>query len=723
MKYGRDTYGPKHTPLFVDGLNIHTREPVKWIDPDGTRWILSNFASQQTLMRTLDGLSTITGDPKYKQAAMDATRYVFDNLRAPNGLIYWGHSLAYDAGEDVVRTSDEDGSRWHGLKFDYPHYQIMWDVDSKATKKFIEAYWSAHILDWSILDMERASKISQDLEEPWEHEYQEIPAFSKGTGIAFLSTGTSLIHAAVFLHKQSGQESPLVWSERLTKRYIDTRHSNTGISANTYNKTPPLPINDLQEHLKDPRTVLFPYDIRKANVFYYPERTHSYPWIALLLTDQMVNSKEKIFTPWVLEELTAWGKVAYREQSNAFIPMLTDGTSLEGYVIKKDNVLGPEGTVMQLYPADWSFFWAYSLAYRGTGDEFMWKMARSIASGHGVGNIGENPESTSGLKAMTSCSDTYGLLGFLELYTTTHHREYLKMAERIGDNILKTRYHKGFFVPSEKHTFSRFDCSEPLALLHLEAALRSGSNLVPRVWPSCPLFFGRFRHRDKGIDRSVIYRTTESSEPPLSLPEAAAMGDAQLVTSLIKQGHDINERDDPIFRTALHRAVIGKHVEIVKLLLANGANANSKDQWPGLTPLHHAVEDGSTEIVKLLLNGGADINSRRDYPASDTSLHTAVRGGEKNLVELLISNGANVNARDGSGKTPLWYAKEEGYADIVEILRKNGAMEKTVVNKPTSLLFDAVRSGDIDQARKQIANGADINAKDATGRMPVHYAV
>jgi hypothetical protein len=27
-RYGRDTYGPKHAPLFVDGLNIHTHEPV-----------------------------------------------------------------------------------------------------------------------------------------------------------------------------------------------------------------------------------------------------------------------------------------------------------------------------------------------------------------------------------------------------------------------------------------------------------------------------------------------------------------------------------------------------------------------------------------------------------------------------------------------------------------------------------------------------------------------
>jgi hypothetical protein len=44
LKYGRDTYGPKHTPLFVDGLNVHTHEPVKWIVPNGDRWILCRTA-------------------------------------------------------------------------------------------------------------------------------------------------------------------------------------------------------------------------------------------------------------------------------------------------------------------------------------------------------------------------------------------------------------------------------------------------------------------------------------------------------------------------------------------------------------------------------------------------------------------------------------------------------------------------------------------------------
>jgi hypothetical protein len=52
LTYGRGTCGLRHTLLFVDGLNIHTHEPVKWIAPNGDKWILSNLASQQIFLRT-----------------------------------------------------------------------------------------------------------------------------------------------------------------------------------------------------------------------------------------------------------------------------------------------------------------------------------------------------------------------------------------------------------------------------------------------------------------------------------------------------------------------------------------------------------------------------------------------------------------------------------------------------------------------------------------------
>ena len=42
---------------------------------------------------------------------------------------------------------------------------------------------------------------------------------------------------------------------------------------------------------------------------------------------------------------------------------------------------------------------------------------------------------------------------------------------------------------------------------------------------------------------------------------------------------------------------------------------------------------------------------------------------------MLIAAGANVNAKDGDGLTPIWYAKDEVHAEIVELLLEHGAKE------------------------------------------------
>lgn len=95
IERGHDSYGEKHTPLFVDGLHAVTLEPVIW-RKDGQSWVLSNFASQQPLIRLLDGLSTLTQDPRYRQAAKDATGYALRHLQSRNGLLYWGGHVAWD---------------------------------------------------------------------------------------------------------------------------------------------------------------------------------------------------------------------------------------------------------------------------------------------------------------------------------------------------------------------------------------------------------------------------------------------------------------------------------------------------------------------------------------------------------------------------------------------------------------------------------------------------
>lgn len=596
LKYGRDTYGPKHTPLFVDGLDIHTHEPVKWIAPNGDRWILSNLASQQNLFRTLDGLTRITGDPKYKQAAMDAIKYAFENLRSPNGLLYWGCAYAYDADGDRVCSTIQN----HSLRYHFPYYELMWEVTQSGLKDYVESFWAKHILDWSNLDMCRyANADSHIVAKGWEHDYKGDPVFFTSTGDCSLIAGSSLFYAAAMLSKLSGNNEPFLWSKRLVHRFVETRHPNTGITSFEYgyavNSLNPQFSNIIKSHnIAFP--ALFPFqpklfcdpDTETAALIYGSQIRG---WVCIFLLGELFGSQGEDFNRWALEELTAWGKSAYRREDNAFIPMFTDGTILEGYVLKKDGSCGARGTAYKAWHPQGVEFWGYALAYRLTGDEFMWEMARNIAIGNDYGDIGVSLVDGPQLTTDIVTSDPYALLGFLELYSKTQKIEFLEMASRIGDNILVHRFHKGFFAASRKHIYSRFDDLEHLALLHLFAAIDSTSGLVPWVWPNASFFGWSYRQQLDVWDIEIIYNLTESPDPPMSLHEVSALGDLEQVKLLISKGAKVNSRERAMW-TPLHRATLNGHKQVVQFLLSVGADVEARNSWPGGTALHYAVEKG-----------------------------------------------------------------------------------------------------------------------------------
>ena len=442
LTLGKDVYGPKHTPLFVDGINIDTRAPATWKQTDGREWVISNLGNQQIFFRTLDGLTGLTGDARYRSAAQDALRYTFNDLWW-DGLIPWGGHMAYDATTDTVVWA-EDKAKVQELKCHYPHYELMWQTDPDKTRSLIEHIWSGHILDWSNLDFNRHATPTPtgDL---WDQAYEGSPVFFWGKGLTFLNAGSDIFYAAAVLSHLTSDPKPLVWAKRLAARYDETRNPKTGLSGYQFSQThawcdgPKIRGDRAQYQYGD---AFKDHHVAEGTLFMPYRRPSSKEQICQLLTGELLGENGREFAQYALTEVTAWGKAAYRKSDNAFIPMLTDGTPLEGFVIPKEGYFGPKGRVVQAATAGTTELWVYALACRIAGDPFLWDMARNIALGIDLGDIGAAPDEAPQLTPHTNTASTSALLAFLELHRKTGRTEYLDMACQIGDNILQKCFKK-----------------------------------------------------------------------------------------------------------------------------------------------------------------------------------------------------------------------------------------------------------------------------------------
>lgn len=502
LAHGRDTYGPKKTPLFVDGLNVDTLKPPVW-KHEGEQWVLSNMATQQNLFRTLDGLTSATGDARYRNAAVDAMRYQFENLRDPSGLLYWGGHYCYDAlGDRLVGES-----RTHEFKRHYPYYELMWDVDPVVTRQFIEALWKAHVLDWGTLDFNRHGKYGGQPGSPWlEHHYTGGRVPFAGKGLTFMMSGTDLVYAAAMLSRLSGEQQAGVWAERLARRYVDARHPATGLGACNFSVH--------ESHRMRNQFPQFGGRFTEATITDIYGARYTYCAMALIRLGETLGEDGRKFLRWGLEELVARAKTGYDEQSNSFWATLIDGTKLSPADRKLDGYV--EERWLEKRKADERHFLMYAAAYRITGNDLMWRMARSIGRGIGLGDIGERAATEPRLDPDTAAYDALAIVGLLDLWQATGNAKFLKHAQRVGDNALAKCFHNGFVVPSRNHLISKFDDLLPLALLHLHAASNglAQAQKPPAFWLSHGYLHCPYDGEGRTYDRSIIYTRLRGQPEP-----------------------------------------------------------------------------------------------------------------------------------------------------------------------------------------------------------------
>lgn len=113
--------------------------------------------------------------------------------------------------------------------------------------------------------------------------------------------------------------------------------------------------------------------------------------------------------------------------------------------------------------------------------------------------------------------------------------------------------------------------------------------------------------------------------------------------------------------------------ECIKLCIKYGTHietrANDDNKMiPGGTALHLACYYGRISATKTLIDLGADISSKTTLEGF-TPLHYAIKNGHMDLVRYLLSIPKIkevINIEDNDGKTPAFYAKQQGNESMYE---------------------------------------------------------
>uniref|UniRef100_A0A8B9M5W3 Ankyrin repeat domain 55 n=1 Tax=Accipiter nisus TaxID=211598 RepID=A0A8B9M5W3_9AVES len=213
------------------------------------------------------------------------------------------------------------------------------------------------------------------------------------------------------------------------------------------------------------------------------------------------------------------------------------------------------------------------------------------------------------------------------------------------------------------------------------------------------------------IDLTVVY-------------QAAANGDVNTLTAVIREDPSILECCDSEGCTPLMHAVSGRQVDTVKLLLKMGANINIQDAC-GRTSLSLATYLGWLEGCVSLLRNGA----KQNIPDKNgrLPLHAATAEPDVRLLNVLLqqSNLSEINHQDNEGMTSLHWAAFHNRPQHTQTLLHKGA-DPTLVDKDfKTALHWAVQSGNrilCSIILDHYQGPSIINYDDENGKTCMHIA-
>ncbi len=530
LKYGSDKKG--RAPIIADGIDRESKDQVVWKEPMAGDIVMSNLASQGAIMRIMDGLSTLTGESKYRDRVYDIYKYYTENGFADNGLIYWGGHAVFDmkTGEVKFASEKEYIAKAHELKNHYPYLKPFFDIDKEKTLKMTKAVWIAHMTDWKNLLFNRHGDYTKELDyDMWNK--PEVVNRTKGLvpsqDLPFRASANDFIYMALENYKESHDEKALEWAVMLWEKYYNIYDKNTGMGGDIYTTiegaegvmdpmTECEPIGHWWDADPMPPEYTFRYygdraynqfadqmieegyitpdrvgEICEPNVLFYAYMPQQLACIDLELAKavgldtplgQKIQKSVAIY-------LSSYVKYAYDYENNMTKPIWANGIDMTGFKIKRngyycDGFYSEDGMVMEKKPVNPSLVAEYVKTYINIKERedlkeyalVIWGFIRNAMLHFGLGDVGENfPGDKMKLNVDTSASGAVLINSLVYLYEETKIAEYIDVARKIADNMIEENFIDGLFVENKNLRYARFggyNSGAPYALFMLSAAIK-----------------------------------------------------------------------------------------------------------------------------------------------------------------------------------------------------------------------------------------------------------
>lgn len=257
-----------------------------------------------------------------------------------------------------------------------------------------------------------------------------------------------------------------------------------------------------------------------------------------------------------------------------------------------------------------------------------------------------------------------------------------------------------------------------------------------------PLHLDIFNNRPGLLEKHLTSTpiNTRDSDGYTPLHYAALWGDAAAAALLLDRGANIelryvSEGMTHAGITALNIAISSKHEDVALLLLRRKAT------YDYLT-LRNAADKGLVNVATYLLDAGLSPNptakEMQDWPA----LFYAAEQGSAEMVELLLRRGAVIDPKSELAGRILFSALRNGNVKTVEALAKQGVSLTALLQSPydplsvvswnsyqitfrsprmTPLHFAAFQ-GKLELAQYLLEHGAEVMKRTPEGLTPLHIA-